>query len=168
MEFFDVIKSRTSTRKFSNRTVSDDILKKILEAGRLAPSAKNLQPQKIFVIRSDNGLKKIDNSCPCRYNAPICLLVCSNKDVAWRKNDYSSYEMDASIVATHMILAATDLGLDSTWIRNFESNKLIEEFNIDDNIVPVCIINLGYKSDDCPNNPLHEIRKEINEIVEYI
>ena len=61
MEYEKVIKERFSTRKFKNDKVSDETLKKILEAGNFAPTAKNIQPQKIYVVRSEEGLKKIDS-----------------------------------------------------------------------------------------------------------
>lgn len=67
-----------------------------------------------------------------------------------------------------MILEATNLNIDSTWIEAFDINKVKDIFNLDDNMEPVCIINLGYKTSDCPENPLHNQRKNINEIVKYI
>ncbi len=111
MDFETVIKNRTATRKFKIDKVERSKIVKILKAGRLAPTAKNLQPQKIYVIESEQALSKIDKVTPCRYGAPICLLICSDKNIAWKNNDYSSYEADAAIVATHMLLEATNLGL---------------------------------------------------------
>src|SRR5690625_79341 len=102
-----------ATRKFKNKKVEPEKLNKILEAGRLAPTAKNLQPQKIYVANSNESLEKIDKVSPCRYGAPTVLIVCSDKNVAWTKEDYSTYEMDACIVATHMMLEATNIGIDN-------------------------------------------------------
>lgn len=168
MEFNDVIKKRTATRKFSNKKISQEDIEKILEAGNLAPTAKNLQPQFIYVVISEEGLKKIEEITPCRYNAQCCLLVCSDKEKAFHKDDYSTFEMDATIVATHMILEAANLNIDSTWIEAFDKNETKNVFDLDDNIEPVCIINLGYRTDDCPENPMHNQRKNINEMVKYI
>ncbi len=168
MEFNDVIKKRTATRKFSNKKISQDDIEKILEAGNLAPTAKNFQPQFIYVVISEEGLKKIEEITPCRYNAQCCLLVCSDKEKAFHKDDYSTFEMDATIVATHMILEAANLNIDSTWIEAFDKNEAKNVFNLNDNIDPVCIINLGYKTDDCPENPMHNQRKNINEMIKYI
>lgn len=168
MKFNDVIRKRTATRKFSDKKISQGDISKILEAGNLAPTAKNLQPQFIYVVISEEELKKIDKITPCRYNAQCCLLVCSDKEKAFHKDDYSTFEIDATIVATHMILEATNLNIDSTWIEAFDINKVKDIFNLDDNMEPVCIINLGYKTSDCPENPLHNQRKNINEIVKYI
>ena len=110
MEFKEVVKNRYSCKKFNGRQVEDNKLNAILEAGRLAPTAKNLQEQHIYVIRSDEALAKIDAATPCRYGAPTVLVV------AYNKNDVFTYPggksnsgaEDATIVATHMILAAAD------------------------------------------------------------
>ena len=168
MEFNDVIRKRKATRKFSDRKLSQEDIEKILEAGRLAPTAKNFQPQFIYVVISEEGLEKIDKITPCRYNAQCCLLVCSDKEIAFHKDEYSTYEVDATIVATHMILEATNLNIDSTWIEAFDKNEAKSVFELNANLEPVCIINLGYKTDDCPENQMHNQRKNLNEVVKYI
>lgn len=168
MEFNDVIRERTATRKFSDRKLSQEDIEKILEAGRLALTAKNFQPQFIYVVISEEGLEKIDKITPCRYNAQCCLLVCSDKEIAFHKDEYSTYEVDATIVATHMILEATNLNIDSTWIEAFDKNEAKSVFELNANLEPVCIINLGYKTDDCPENQMHNQRKNLNEVVKYI
>ena len=167
MMFEDVIRERTATRSFKDKKVEKGKIIKILEAGRLAPTAKNKQPQKIIVVTSDEGLNKIDTISPCRYNAQTVLVVCSNKDIAFKMNNYSTYEIDACIVATHMMLEATNLGIDNIWIEMFDKNKLKQVFNLDDNIEPICLLPIGYRSDDCPKNHLHNVRKNLDEIVIY-
>ena len=167
MEFIDVLKKRFAARSFKSDEVSDELITKILEAGRFAPTAKNQQPQKIYVVKSEEGLKKIDEASPCRYNAPVVLMVCSDKSIAWSKEDYSSYEMDATIVATHMILEATNLGLDNVWVLMFDKEILKKNFNLVDE-EPVCLIPIGYKTDDCTPSAMHNSRKELEEIVKYV
>lgn len=168
MDFEEVIKKRQSTRMFSDKKLEIEKLDKILEAGRIAPTAKNNQPLKIYVINSEEGLKKLDNASRCRYNSPAVLLVCGNIDQAFVKEDgHSSYEVDASICATHMMLEATNLGVDNIWVALFDEEKLRIEFDIPKNIIPVCLIPLGYKDENCPPSPRHNIRKNIEEIVEY-
>ncbi len=167
MEFENIIRKRTSVRKFSDKKVEQAKLAKILEAGRLAPTAKNNQPFKIFVVNSEEGLVKIDNASRCRYGAKTVLIVCGNKEEAYHKGDYSTYEMDSCIVATHMMLEATNIGVDNIWIESFDEDILRNEFDIPNEYIPVCLLPLGYKTDDCPVNPLHEKRKNIEEIVEY-
>ena len=167
MEFEEIIRKRTSVRKFSDKDLEKEKLNKILEAGRLAPTAKNNQPFKICVVNSEEGLAKIDNASGCRYGAKTVLIVCGNKVEAYHKDDYSTYEMDSCIVATHMMLEATNIGVDNIWIESFDENILRDEFNIPIEYIPVCLLPLGYKAVDCPINPLHERRKNIEDIVEY-
>ena len=167
MEFEEVIRKRTSVRKFGDRKLEKEKLDKILEAGRLAPTAKNNQPIKIYVVQSDEGIDKIDKATRCRYGAKTVLIICGNKEQSFKKDDFTTYEMDSCIVATHIMLEATNLGVDNIWIEAFDGNILREEFNISNELVPVCLLPLGYKAEDCPMNPLHNIRKPIEDIVEY-
>ena len=103
MEFEEIIRRRTSVRKFSDKELEQTKLDKILETGRLAPTAKNSQPIKIYVIRSKEGITKLDKATRCRYGANTVLLICGNIEEAYHKEDYSTYEMDSCIVATHMM-----------------------------------------------------------------
>lgn len=167
MNFEEIIRKRTSVRKFSNKNLEQEKLDKILEAGRLAPTAKNNQPFKIYVVNSEDGLLKIDSASRCRYGAKTVLIVCGNKEDAYQKGDYSTYEMDCCIVTTHMMLEATNIGVDNIWIESFDEKVLKESFNIPSEYIPVCLLPLGYKAVDCPINPLHNRRKNIEEIVEY-
>ena len=166
MNFEDVIRERFSARSFKDEKVKKDELDKILEAGRLAPTAKNNQPIKIYVIESEEALKKINECSPCIYGAKTVLLVCGNKELAFHKGDYSTYEMDATIVATHMMLEACNVGINSVWVEMFDKDKIKEYCNIPEE--PVCLIPLGYKKDDCIPSPMHNIRKDISELVEYL
>ena len=167
MEFDKVIRERKATRLFSNKKVETDKLEKILEAGRIAPTAKNVQPFKIFVIESDEGIKKLDKVTPCRYGSKTVLLICGDEDKSYNKNGHSMYEVDCSIVTTHMMLEATNLGVDNIWIEMFDDKKIVEYFDIPSNLKPVCLLPLGYKSKLCPLSPFHKIRKNINDLVEY-
>ena len=167
MEYSKVIRERTAVRKFSSQEIEKDKLDAILEAWRIAPTAKNLQPIKIYVITSSKGLEKLDKATPCRYWANTVLMVCADKDAAYNKEDYSTYEMDACIVTTHMMLQATDLGLGNIWIEKFDWKILVDEFAIPNNLTPIVLLPIGYKAEDCPENPLHNVRKSIDELVEY-
>ncbi len=167
MEFDKVIKERKATRMFSNKELEKEKIDMILEAGRLAPTAKNLQPYKVYVVKSLEGIKKIDMATKCRYGAPVVLVVCGDKENSYVKDGSPIYQMDASIVTTHMMLKATDIGVDNIWIELFDSEVLRKEFDIPDNLVPVCLLPIGYKSKLCPPSPFHNIRKDIEKLVEY-
>ena len=168
MQFENVIRKRTAVRKFSDKNLEQEKLNKILEAGRLAPTAKNNQPLKIYVVNSEKGLIKIDNASRCRYGAKTVLIVCGNIDEAYHKGDYSTYEMDACIVTTHMMLEATNQGIDNIWVEMFDGEVLREEFNLSNNIVPICLLPIGYKDENCPASPNHNKRKDLTDLVEYV
>ena len=76
--------------------------------------------------------------------------------------------MDATIVATHMMLEATNLNVDNIWIEMFDKNKLKEIFKLKDNIEPICLMPLGYRKKDSKPSPLHSIRKPLKETVKYL
>lgn len=168
MEFNDVIKNRIAVRKFSSKKVERDKITQILEAGRLAPTAKNNQPQKILVVTEEENLKKIDEITPCRYNAPVSLIICSSKSIAWSKDDYSSLEMDASIVTTHMMLEATNIGVDSIWVMMFDKDLVRDRFNLENDLFPICMLQLGYRADDYVGSAMHNNRKNLDETVIYL
>lgn len=165
MEFEDVIRKREATRKFSNKEVEQSKIDKILEAGRLAPTAKNIQPIKIYVVK--DKLDSIDKASRCRYNAPVVFIICANTKEAFSDGSHSTSDIDASIVTTHMMLEATNIGIDNIWIDLFDRKVLIDEFNISEKFIPVALLPIGYRTDDCPDSPRHNIRKNIEELVEY-
>ncbi len=74
--------------------------------------------------------------------------------------------MDACIVATHMILEATNLGVDSVWVRNFNAEEVKRVFELPETVEPICIIPLGYADENYKGNPLHAIRKPLEETVQ--
>lgn len=171
MSFYELAKSRYSARSFSDRKVSDEDIYKIIECGRISPTAKNLQPEMIYVIKSEEGMSKLKNVCKMTYNAPVCLMVCADKNISWKnelEDGYDSYEMDASIVATHMMLEATDLGINSVWVHMFNSKEVSKEFDLPSNIVPVCLLMIGYIKEGFGPSRLHDNRKDISEIVRYL
>ena len=165
----ETIKKRDSVRKFSNQKVETNLVEQILEAGRLAPTAKNKQPVKIYVLDSAEAREKLDRATPCRYGAQTTLLVCGNREEAWvnEREVYPTAEVDCAIITTHMMLEATSLGVDTIWIRMFNSQVLRDEFNIPDNLFPVALLNIGYRERDYESSSLHYMRKELKDIVEY-
>ncbi len=155
MDFAKVIRERETVRKFDGRRPSEEQLMNILEAGRIAPTACNYQPQRVYVLESGEALKKMDEAHPCRYNAETVLMVCADKTVALELNGTSSCEVDASIAATHMLLAAYNEGVDSVWLGIFEPEKVRKIFDLPENMIPVCFIDLGFRTEDYAGNPMH-------------
>lgn len=170
MEFSEVVKNRYSCKKFDGRKVEKEKLLKILEAGRLAPTAKNLQEQKIYVVESQDALAKIDEATPCRYGATTVLVVAFDKNNVFvypgEKRD-SGIE-DATIVATHMLLSATDVGVDSCWINFFDPDKLAKSLNLPENEEILMIMDLGYADANTKALDNHYNRKALDENVKYI
>lgn len=168
MNFEKIIEVRQSTRKFSDKKPEPEKLEKILAAGIKAPTAKNVQPQRIYVAESETALAVIDKASPCRYGAPTVLIVCVDENEVCVLNGHSTAEIDGSIVATHLMLAATDCGVDSIWIEMFDRKVLKAGLSIPDNLLPVCLIPIGYRADDCPVSRNFHNRKDKSEIVKYI
>ena len=170
MEFKEVVKNRYSCKKYDGRQISREQLEAILEAGRLAPTAKNLQEQHIYVAQSEEALAKIDKATPCRYGAPTVLVVAFDKNNVFTypggKRD-SGIE-DASIVATHMILAAEDTGADSCWINFFDPDKLAADLGLPENEEILMLLDLGFAAEGAGPLPNHESRKPLSETVSYL
>lgn len=170
MEFTEVVKNRYSCKKFSDGKITTQQLNEILEAGRLAPTAKNLQEQHIYVVQSEKGLAKIDKVTPCRYGATTVLVVAFDKNNVFTypggKRD-SGIE-DASIVATHMILAAHNAGVDSCWINFFDPDVLAKELNLPENEEILMLLDLGFAAEGTKALPNHFNRKELTQTVSYL
>lgn len=170
MNFLDLVKDRYSCKKFSDKKVDREILSRVLEAGRLAPTAKNLQEQKIYVAESDEALSKIDGVTPCRYGAPTVLVVAFDKEntFTYPGGKYDSGKEDAAIVATHMILGAASEGLDSCWVNAFDPDKLASALELPANEEILCLIDLGFKAEGAGPLDNHFDRKDLDETVSFI
>lgn len=170
MDFNKLAGERYSCKKYSDKIVGAETLTKILEGGRLAPTAKNLQEQHIYVAKSADALAKIDQCTPCRYNAKTVLVVAFNK-----KNVYTypggkrdSGIEDASIVATHLMLAAASAGVDSCWVNNFNPDKLHDLLGLPEDEEILMLLDLGYVAGGFGPLPNHFSRKPLSETVTEI
>ena len=173
MEFMDLVKARYSCRKFSDRAVETEKLNAVLEAGRLAPTAMNHQPLKIFVLKSAEALAKIRGITRMAYNAPVVLMVCYDKDLCYRalnyNDDHECGDMDASIVATTMMMQATELGLNTLWARGFNAVEIARGFELPANLKVSCLLDVGYADPaEGGPSPRHPVRKEMGELVEEL
>ena len=170
MEFKEVIKNRYSCKKFSEKKLEPEKLEAILEAGRLAPTAKNLQEQMIFVIQSEEMLAKVDQITPCRYGASTVVAVAFDKNnvFIYPGEQRDSGVEDASIVATHMILAARDEGVDSCWLNFFDPDIAAKELGLPENAELLMLMDLGYAAEGAGPLPNHTSRKPLSETVQYL
>ena len=120
MDFLKLAKKRYACRKYLSRQVEPEKLELILEAGRVAPTGANRQPQRLVVVQSKEGMERLAR-CTRDFGAPTAVIVCADTSEAWtRKYDSKNIsDIDASIVTDHMMLAAASLGLDTLWICMF-------------------------------------------------
>ena len=167
MNFFELAKSRWSVRSYKDTPIEDEKMQLILEAGRVAPTAKNMQPQKIYVLESAEAIEKIRGITRCAFNAPVVLLVCGCTDQAWVNpfNDRSSAEMDCSIVTTQMMLQAQELGLGTCWVCWFDTALTKQTFNIPENEEVFALLPLGYPAESSHPSAMHDSRKDLSETV---
>lgn len=170
MKFIDLVKERYSCKNFDRKQIKKEELDIILEAGRFAPTAKNNQNQRIYVIQSEESLKIIDEETPCRYKAPTVLVIAYDKDntFTYPGGRYNSGIEDVTIVASHMLLASKSVGVDSCWVNFFDPDKLKDKLKLPENEEIVAMIDLGYASEE--NEPLenHFKRKDIKDTVQFI
>lgn len=167
MDFLALAKRRYACRQYSDRKVEPEKLQQILEAGRVAPTGANRQPQRLVVVQSKEGLEKLTH-CTRDFGAPLAIIVCADTDEVWtRKYDGKRIgDIDASIVTDHMMLCAASLGLDSLWICMFKPEAVREEFHLPDNVVPVNILLIGYGAGEPASPDRHDkLRKPLSETV---
>jgi nitroreductase len=170
MTFLDLAANRYSLRQFSNAPVEKEKLEKILEAGRIAPTACNNQPQSILVLQSPEALDKLKICTPCHFDAPIALIVCYDKTASWKRpfDNKNHGDIDASIVCASMMFEAAELGLGTTWVCYFDPSAVSREFSLPENIIPCSILPLGYAADGAAPAPMHAERKPVGETVKII
>ena len=169
MNFIDLARKRYSCRKYSDRKISREQINLILEAGRIAPSAKNRQPWHTIVVDEPDLIEKMKDAARF-YGAPLLFIVCTNHQEAWiREIDRKPIgDIDNAIFTTHMMLQAEDMGLNSLWIGYFKPDVIAKLFPLPDNIEPVSILAVGY-GEETPQLPGRhdELRKSINKIASF-
>lgn len=148
MEFSKLITERHSVRSYLPKHVEPEKRNAILEAGRIAPTAANLQPVQVLVLEHESSLTKLGNAANI-YGAPLAFLVCADHNTAWKRpfDEKQTTDIDASIVTDHMMLQAASLGLGSVWICYFKPDILKKEFNIPGHLEIVNILAVGYANE---------------------
>lgn len=171
MEFFDVIKRRHSIRRFKEKGIEEDKLKKILETANSAPSAGNLQAYEIFLVRDKR--KKIELA-KAAYDqdfiqeAPAVLIFCANPKRSALKYGERGKNLyciqDATIAASYTQLAATNLNLGSVWVGGFDDKEVLEVLGNPKDVWPVAIIPIGYPNE----NPKTRSRRKLDDLVKNV
>ena len=168
MNFLELAKERYSVRSFKSETIKDEELKKILEAGKVAPTACNFQPQKIYVVKNQDLQDKLATVSPCTFHAPVIIVVGYDKNLDWknkRRPGYSSGETDTAIVTAHMMLEAWELGIGSCWVGMFSDTAVSEVLGLPENIQVTALLPIGYPAEDSVPFHLHYKFREDDEIV---
>lgn len=167
MEFNDVLNCRYSCRAFSARVVEPEKLDRILEAGRIAPTAVNKQPVHIWAVSRPETLEAIKGVTRSNYGAPLILVVGCRPAEAWvrRYDGKNGAEVDAAIVATHLMLAAENEGLATLWVGSFDPVLLRDILPGAEAYDFVAMINVGYPVPDSKPSALHDVRKSMVELV---
>lgn len=169
MDFEKVISERYSVRKFENKHIEQEIIDKILHAGHIAPTGCNLQPQRILVLNNDETILKLKKCTKCHFDAPCAMLICYNSEETWTRpfDGAISAPVDASIVTTHMMLEAKNLGLGSCWVMHFDPSATRSEFNLPENIVPHALLVMGYPHENAAPLDMHSNVRPLDDIVFY-
>ncbi len=168
MEFYDAVRRRLSVRAYKPDPVPEDVLDRILEAGRLAPSAKNLQPWKFIVIKDPETKQHLVPACRDQQfvgQAPVVICACAHEDQAWggMGGYWKSDAVDVTIALEHMILAAAAEGLGTCWVGAFVEEQVKKILSIPDNVKPIALTPLGFPAREAKPRP----RKPLAEIVCY-
>lgn len=170
MTFLELATDRYSVRDFSPRPVEEEKIQTILEAAKVAPTAVNYQPQKLYVVKSPEAVGRLTAIRPL-FGAPLAVIVCYDETVSWknkRNDDHDIGDVDASIVTTHMMLQAWELGIGSCWMGAFSPAAVAEEFGIPANEKPVAILALGYPAPGCKPSDRHLAYRPMSEMVKYL
>ncbi|MDD3819325.1 MAG: nitroreductase family protein [Actinomycetota bacterium] len=164
----DIIEKRKSIRSYKPQDVSEEDLNYVLEAFRKAPSAKNLQPWKLIVVKDRKKINDLAIACNNQTfltQAPVLIVACALEDEAYGKMGgyMNSFPVDIGIALEHLILAATERGLGTCWIGAFNEKMVKDVLDIPDNVRVVALTPLGYPAEEGRLRG----RKSLSEIVCY-
>lgn len=151
MKMLDLVKSRHSVRKYLPNPVEQSKLDYIMECVRMAPSAVNFQPWRFAVVTEGTALEALKRVYPRDWIASVpCIVVaCVNHNESWhRPSDGKDHgDIDVAIAVEHLCLAATEVGLGTCWVCNFDVRLCAEALSLPAGIEPAVLIPLGYAAD---------------------
>ena len=167
MSFLELAKARYSCRRLTDKAVEPEKIERIIQAAIAAPTAKNLQRYTIWAVKSPDALDKLKQTTNYTFGAAFAFVVGAKKDGAFdRPFDNKNFaEIDAAIVATHLMLAVQDEGLGTTWVGYFDAPKLRELFPQMQDYELIAVFPIGYPAEDAKPNIRHGERRPISEVV---
>lgn len=166
MDVFEAIKLRESVRDYENKEIEEEKIISVLEAARLAPSAKNMQEWRFVVVRNKNTRQKLmeaANNQKFVGEAPVVIAACAETDEHKMTCGQPAYTIDVAIAIDHLTLMAVKEGLGTCWIGSFYEDKVKEILNIPKQIRIVQLVTLGYPK----FLRKYKLRKGLNKIVKY-
>lgn len=169
--FFELAKSRFSCRAFADAPVENEKIEKMLEAASFAPTARNFQPQKLYVVRNEEMRKKLAEVSPCTFGAPVIFVVCYDETRASESRIYEGHNFgttDAAIVCSHLVFEAAELGLGTCWVGWFAEKEVKEVLCLPENIRVCNLLPVGYASEAAKPSVMHTTYRPKEETVEYI
>ncbi len=167
MSLLDLMKTRYSSRQYSDEPVAQHEIDYILEAARVAPTARNNQPFRIAVCTHETYLDELSEVART-FGAPLVMVVCAHQDEQWvrTRDGKPSGDIDATIVTDHMMLAATELGLQSVWVCAFNASAVAEVLRLPESLVPVNLLVIGHGVDTPKSPDRHDrMRRSLEELV---
>jgi len=167
--FLDLARKRYSCRSYDSRQVEKEKLELILEAGRVAPSACNLQPWHFFVLQY-RDLEKIHQVYPREWfrTAPCVIVICGDHRTSWKRGDGKDHcDVDVAIATDHMTLQATELGLATCWICAFDANKTSTLLKLPGYLEPIVLLPVGYPLDKVDTGRHSKLRNPLSQFVTY-
>lgn len=170
-DFLTLAKERFSVRGYQQTPVEQEKIDRILEAARVAPTACNNQPQKIYVVSSEEARKALAEVTPCTFGAPVVFVIGYDESRSAKGVIYEGYDFgntDAAIVCTHMMLEATELGLGTCWVGYFNEEKVKQALHIPEGVHICDLLPTGYKPEKTEPNTRHEKYREDSEMVAYL
>lgn len=167
MTFLDLVKKRASIRGYLPKAVEEEKLNYVLEAGRLAPSAANLQPWQFIVIRDKQMREELFRVYRREWfiQAPVVIVLCGDHQQSWKRADGKDHlDIDVAIATDHMTLAAAEQDLGTCWVCNFDARLCSGILGLPENLEPIVLLSLGYPAQDLDLSR-HVKRKELTEIL---
>ncbi len=168
MDFYKVVKNRVSTREYKSDAITNEILDRVLDAARLAPSGKNGQPWRFIVVKNIETRKKLVGACRGQrfiQEAPVTIVACGYESRAYKKMGgyWNSLPVDIGISLEHLMLAAEVEGLGTCWIGAFNEEEVRNLLDVPKEVKIVALTPIGYP--DCKKR--FNSRKNLSEIVMY-
>lgn len=197
MELSDAIASRRSIRKFKDQGISEETIRELLEAARLAPSGSNIQPSRFVIVQSPAAKEAIGGCTPYKFitKAAVIFVCCADLGAQDSRNRRimelvnegafegididmndpaatttsvvgeaaikASLSMNVAIAVEHIALKAVDLGLGSCWLGRFDRDKVKTYLDLEDHILPVMLLPVGYPDQSPKPRPRFELDKLI-------